>query len=305
MKSSESQFEGDRGLSSEPNENTRRRNDDRVPFDGDYKTACCSAVRHFSKEDTFPTCSQHGETVWSWIPPFVQSENDFGIASLIQHWRARQEAQVRYINVTDFISASDSVEVVATSGPMSTDVRPEPPATLMPHNPELLLQATIVVYGQKTTEGHIIEAVAPAWSEILAEIDRDPEFLFKFPPHSRKFEELIAGAYEQDNWKVVLTPRSNDGGVDIKATKPGHIELRLFDQVKAISPARVVDADDVRALAGVLMLNPGVQIGVVTTTSRFAPGVESEFKSLWPRLQLRDGKQLLAWLKELSKGRSQ
>jgi hypothetical protein len=171
--------------------------------------------------------------------------------------------------------------------------------------PELLLQATLVVYGQKTTEGHIIEAVSPPWSEILRELDRDPDFLFKFPPHSRKFEELIAGAYEQDNWKVELTRHSDDGGVDIKATKAGHIELRLIDQVKALSAHRVVTADDVRALAGVLLLNPGVQIGVVTTTSRFAPGIENEFKSLSPRLQLRDGKQLLAWLKELAKARSQ
>ena len=56
-------------------------------------------------------------------------------------------------------------------------------------------------------------------------------------------------------------------------------------------------ADDVRALAGVLLRDQNVSKGIVTTTSTFAPGIEEEMKALIPyRLELKDGKQLREWL---------
>lgn len=54
---------------SEPNENTRRHTGEKVPYTGDYKTACCGAVSKFSKDKHFFPCQAHGETDWSWIPP--------------------------------------------------------------------------------------------------------------------------------------------------------------------------------------------------------------------------------------------
>jgi restriction system protein len=50
--------------------------------------------------------------------------------------------------------------------------------------------------------------------------------------------------------------------------------------MKLYEPHRVVDAGDVRALNGVLALDQGASKGIITTTSRFAPGVYEEFERL-------------------------
>jgi hypothetical protein len=98
--------------------------------------------------------------------------------------------------------------------------------------PSLLLQAAVLDIGHKTDEGHIVEGVIIPWFEIIAQIARDPNFLFKVP--WRRLEELIAGAYEREGWtNVVLTPRSGDRGRDISAEKPGSCAIRIVDQVKA------------------------------------------------------------------------
>jgi restriction system protein len=67
--------------------------------------------------------------------------------------------------------------------------------------------------------------------------------------------------------------------------------------VKLYSPHRVVEAADVRELTGVLALDQCASKGIITTTSRFAPGVHDEFKPLIPgRISLRDGVELREWL---------
>lgn len=73
--------------------------------------------------------------------------------------------------------------------------------------------------------------------------------------------------------------------------------IRILDQVKLYRPNRVVEAEDVRALYGVLSLDQGASKGIVTTTSTFAPGVYPEFERLIPgRISLRDGAALREWL---------
>lgn len=175
----------------------------------------------------------------------------------------------------------------------------QPPVT-QSDQPTLLLQTALVDLGSKTSEGHIIEAVTIPWRRIAREIERNPQFLFEFPQDSRKFEEFIAGAYDQDGWEVTLTPSSGDLGRDVIATKPGHMSIRVLDQCKAFSPDHVVTANDVRAMVGVLSRDQNVSKGVVTTTSEFAPGVHEEFKEFVPfRLELRNGPALVKWLRSL------
>ena len=162
--------------------------------------------------------------------------------------------------------------------------------------------------GNKTSEGQMIEAVGPAWFEILKQLERDPTFLFRFKEYDREFEELIAGAYKREGWpEVILTPRSNDRGRDIIASKPGFGSVRFIDQVKAYAPNHRVTANDVRALIGVLTLEQNVSKGIVTTTSQFAPGIEKDenIKRLLPyRLELKNGKQVRDWLLRLYKSDS-
>ena len=162
--------------------------------------------------------------------------------------------------------------------------------------PSILLQA-VIIPGDKTAEGQLVEAVALPWFEIVDLINRSPEAMYEID--WRKWEEIIAGAYRRRGFDVELTPRSNDKGRDIIATSKGVGCVRFFDQVKAYRPGHVVTAEEVRAMVGVLTIDPNVSKGLVTTTSSFAPGVlqDPDVARLTPyRLELKARDALLEWL---------
>jgi restriction system protein len=166
--------------------------------------------------------------------------------------------------------------------------------------PGILLQA-VVIPGEKVPEGQLVEAVAIPWFEIIRLFVTEPDVIYQLD--WRKWEEIIAGAYKQQGFDVVLTPRSNDKGRDIIATSQGVGCIRYFDQVKAYGPNNFVTADDVRAMIGVLTLEPNVSKGIITTTSDFAPGIleDDNIKRLMPyRLELKPRDQLLDWLASIA-----
>jgi restriction system protein len=166
--------------------------------------------------------------------------------------------------------------------------------------PSILLQA-VVILGDKVHDGHIIEAVAPAWFEIAKLLECDQDILFKID--SRKMEEVVAAWYQEYGYEVTLTPRSGDLGRDIIAMKRGILSVRIIDQVKAYKPGRLVPANDVRALLGVLGSDRAASKGLVTTTSDFAPKIETdEFIApyLPTRLELVNGTELIKRLSEVA-----
>lgn len=166
---------------------------------------------------------------------------------------------------------------------------------------DLLLQ-TIVVPGERTNEGQLIEAVSLPWLSIIELLEKDPSVAFQIP--ARKWEEIIAGAYKKSGFdEVTLTPRSGDYGRDVIAVKRGIGFVRVIDQVKAYKPGHLVTADDVRALIGVLQ-GDGASKGFLTTTSDFAPRLAEDpliIPFMPSRLQLINGKTLLMRLKDVSK----
>jgi restriction system protein len=172
-------------------------------------------------------------------------------------------------------------------------------AEFIPPLPPILLQA-VIFPGDETTEGQLIRAVAIPWFEIIRLIEKDFEIIYKID--WRKWEEIIAGAYQRAGFEeVILTPRSGDKGRDVIATKQGVGSIRIFDQVKAYSSNHVVPADDVRAMLGVLTRDLNVSKGIITTTSIFAPGVEEEFKPFMPyRIELKPKDKLIPWLVSLA-----
>jgi restriction system protein len=129
----------------------------------------------------------------------------------------------------------------------------------------------------------------------------DPSIAFQLP--WEKWEEIIAGAYKKSGWEeVILTPRSADLGRDVIATKKGIGTVRVIEQVKAYTPPRLVTANDVRALVGVLELD-GAAKGFLSTTSDFAPKISTDalLKKVIPsRIQLINGTELFARLEELA-----
>jgi restriction system protein len=166
----------------------------------------------------------------------------------------------------------------------------------------LLLQ-TVIVPGARTNDGTLIEAVAVPWFDIIAFLKTDPRIAFQIS--WEKWEEIIAGAYKKAGFdEVTLTPRSGDYGRDVIAIKKGIGSVRVIDQVKAYTPPRLVTANDVRALVGVLDMD-GAARGFLSTTSDFAPKITSDIllKKVVPsRIQLINGTELFARLEELAKG---
>jgi restriction system protein len=155
-------------------------------------------------------------------------------------------------------------------------------------------------------EGQVVRAAAIPWFEIIACLEKDPNFACQI--HWRKWEEIIAAAYDRAGFdEVILTPRSNDGGRDIIATKKGIVSVRFFDQVKAYRPGHLVTAEEVRSLVGVLTMEGNVSKGVLTTTSDFAPGVmkDTNICRLIPnRLELKPFRELLPWLLALARDKN-
>jgi restriction system protein len=170
--------------------------------------------------------------------------------------------------------------------------------------PGLMLQSAILDC-TSVEDGKLIDGVAPAWFAIAGWVEKDPRFIYEIP--WRKLEELIAGAYLRDGWtEVTLTPRSRDHGRDVIAIKRGICTIRIIDQVKAYAAGRLVTADEVRALLGVLSSDLNVSKGFVTTTARFAPGIKND-PTICPfipyRLELRDGTRFTNWLLSVARHR--
>jgi restriction system protein len=194
-------------------------------------------------------------------------------------------------------ATAHGVSAATAVGTVAVAVQSLPPLSA------LLLQA-VIVPGDKTTEGRLIEAVTIPWFDIIGHLKNDPQIAFQIPPE--KWEEIIAGAYSKSGFEeVTLTPRSGDHGRDVIAIKKGLGSVRVIDQVKAYKPGHLVTADDVRALIGVLQ-GDGASKGFLTTTSDFAPRLSLDpliAPHVPSRLGLIDGKMLLARLNEIASSR--
>lgn len=182
------------------------------------------------------------------------------------------------------------------------------PTTIREPNggPELLLQAEIVIHGDKSSEGILVRAAALPWIEIAGHLRRDPDFIFQFAKNPRKFEEFLAACYEKAGFdEVTLTPQRGDRGRDVIAVKNGHGSVRFLDQAKAYSPGHLVTHDDVRAMIGALNVDQAASKGIITTTSDFQPNIlksNSEFSPFLPhRLELKNGTATLDWIQSLAK----
>jgi restriction system protein len=215
---------------------------------------------------------------------------DMAIEALTKHWPALAD-QIRMIYGVDSATFTDSAGAVITSPPSL------PGQDLLP----TLLMQTLVVKGDKTPDGSVIQAVTIPWKQILRLINDDPDAIYKIDP--RTWEEIIAGSYRASGLfdEVILTPQSGDHGRDVIATKHGFCSIRCIESVKRYTPGKVVDADDVRALGFAMLADPKVNKGIVSTTWEFAPriGEDPNIKSLLPyRLELVNKAALIERLRK-------
>jgi restriction system protein len=136
---------------------------------------------------------------------------------------------------------------------------------------------------------------------IINELLKDPSRVYGIDP--RKWEEIIAGAYEASRLydEVTLTPRSGDRGRDVIAVKKGFGCVRLIESVKRFKPGTKVTAEQVQALLGVVLSDPQASKGIVSTTWEFAPKIKKnpQITQYIPhRLELLNWEDQLRRLKE-------
>jgi restriction system protein len=166
-----------------------------------------------------------------------------------------------------------------------------------------LIVKSVIIPGPKCSEGQIVEAVALPWFEIVRFLTSDPAAAFQISP--RQWEKMIAGYYEAAGFdEVILTPPSGDKGRDVIAVKRGIVTVRIFDQMKVKQPGRLVKADEVKSLLGVLAADHSATHAVFTTTSEFAPRLHTD-KYIAPYLdgplELVNGTKLLSRLQEIAR----
>ncbi len=169
---------------------------------------------------------------------------------------------------------------------------------------EVLIGMNILELGERVPDGEFVEAVTIPWASLARALGREPNLLYRFD--ARRFEEIVAAAYEEEGTfdEVILTSRSGDLGRDVIAIRHGRFSIRVLDQVKRYRPGTIVTADEVRSMYGVLAMDQKASKAYVTTTASFAPGVAAEFASVTPtRLDLRDGNALREWMLELARRR--
>ncbi|PAY05388.1 hypothetical protein CK489_28780 [Bradyrhizobium sp. UFLA03-84] len=166
--------------------------------------------------------------------------------------------------------------------------------------PALVVQG-LIIPERKVSEGVLIKSISVVWREIARMLAKDWELASQLTP--TQWEEMVAGAYEQTGYKVVLTPRSGDHGRDIIATSTGIGSVKILGSVKKYAHGHRVDAEACRSLLGVLSADQKASKGIITTTSDFAPQIRTD-PSIAPflptRLELMNGIDLQKWLSDLT-----
>lgn len=132
--------------------------------------------------------------------------------------------------------------------------------------------------------------------ELIRYLAKHPEKMQLMDP--RKFEELVAALFRAKGYDVVLTPKTRDGGLDIRAFHRGPVGLALtLIECKRYQSDRRVSVDVVRGLYGVTESEKATS-GLIVTTSSFTKDAKSFQEQNKYRIHLADQQELQKWLQE-------
>lgn len=123
-------------------------------------------------------------------------------------------------------------------------------------------------------------------SEIRKFIAAKKDAVYGLSP--RVFEDVVASVFRDLGWSCRVTAYSNDGGIDVIVDGPDGATAGV--QVKRYEKTRRIEAEQIRSLAGALILN-GHTRGAFVTTSSFRRGAKSaarRFGSIGTPIELYD-----------------
>lgn len=92
----------------------------------------------------------------------------------------------------------------------------------------------------------------------------------------RKFEQFVAKQFKRKNFKVILTPRTNDGGKDIIIDKNG---IKTYVECKYWNSNKSIGREEIQKLAGAAMMD-GVRNALFITTSTYNKNAFETAKAL-------------------------
>lgn len=92
----------------------------------------------------------------------------------------------------------------------------------------------------------------------------------------RKFEQFVAKQFKRKNFKVILTPRTNDGGKDIIINKNG---IKTYVECKYWNSNKSIGREEIQKLAGAAMMD-GVRNALFITTSTYNKNAFETAKAL-------------------------
>jgi HJR/Mrr/RecB family endonuclease len=213
-------------------------------------------------------------------------------------WEEELDAEARRYGI---LARSGMIFTIDARQPVSPDAVDEAIDT---SEAEFLFQRDVVVTPHpalyQIDSGLVVPAtkieLANVNEELIRYLARHPKSLYVLEP--RRFEELVAEIFRDFGYEVLLTPRSNDGGVDIRAVRKDSVGTLLYlIECKRYRQDRAVGVDLVRSLYGVIQAE-GASCGVLATTSRFTKGAQEFARRFRFQLSLRDYTHVVAWLEE-------
>lgn len=111
--------------------------------------------------------------------------------------------------------------------------------------------------------------------ELRGYLVRRVDALYKV--HPRRFEEIVCSVFHDLGYSARVTAYSGDGGVDVILEDSSGSSIGV--QVKGCAKGRRIEAEQIRSLAGALLVN-GHTRGVFITTSSFRKGARAAAKRL-------------------------
>jgi restriction system protein len=114
-----------------------------------------------------------------------------------------------------------------------------------------------------------------------------------YQAHPRLFEDVVSSVFKSFWWKTRVTAYSGDDGIDV--ILDGKCDCTVGVQVKRYKKERKIEAEQIRSLAGALVLG-GHTEGIFVTTSSFRRGAiktAKEFNGIGHPITLIDAKKFL------------
>jgi len=134
---------------------------------------------------------------------------------------------------------------------------------------------------------------------LLKTIINNPSILYKVSPYL--FEEIIADILSKLGYNVQKTPKSHDGGIDLRIAQKSDLGIFLYlVECKRFSPDHKVGVDVIRQLYGVVTQTNSTG-GIAVTTSSFTKNAINFQKSVPFKLSLMDYFNIQEWLEKLRK----